>query len=305
MRHSHPTVLVGAGLVCLAWTTAAGAQQQPAPQQQPSPVPQPAPAAEVSPPVTSDTGATTSTSKTTNPDGSITTTTVVTTPVVVQPSVPVGTTRTTSFFERERIEAPSNPLDAPVNSLEMTLGTVYEQPFGRITQGQTLSSDSGGGGGVHLGLGYRIAPEFSLGLYGTGATFGRTDSADPTTHTYTASAGIEAGWHFLPALHRVDPWISIGSGWRGYWVNQSAGITAAQGWEIAKLQGGVDFRVDKGLALGPVVGADITTFFAESSPASPTMSSVTNPWANTFFFAGLQGRFDVQTTVAKSQVASR
>jgi hypothetical protein len=261
---------------------------------------------EVSPPVTYATGAASSTTKTTNPDGSITTTTVLTTPVVIQPSGPVGTTRTTAYFEKDRVEAaPANPLDAPVNALEMTLGMVYEQPFGRIAPSQTLSDNSSGGGGVHLGLGYRLAPEFSLGLYGTGAMFSRSDAADPTTHAYTASAGIEAGWHFLPALHRVDPWISLGSGWRGYWMNQSAGNTAAQGWEIAKLQGGVDFRVDRGLALGPVVGADITTFFAESTPAAPVFSSVTNPWANTFFFAGLQGRFDVQTSVAKSQVASR
>jgi len=301
MRHSHHAVLlVGAGVACLAWTTTVQAQQQPAPP--PAAVPA---TTEVSTPVVSDNGATTNSTRTTNPDGSVTTTTVVTTPVVLQPPEPVATTRTTSFFEKERAQAVANPLDAPANALEMTLGMVYEQPFGRITQGQTLSSDSSGGGGVHLGLGYRLAPEFSLGLYGTGATFGRTDATDPTTHSYTASAGIEAGWHFLPAMHRVDPWISLGSGWRGYWVNQSAGITTAQGWEIAKLQGGVDFRVDRGLALGPMVGADITTFFAESTPASPVVSSVTNPWANTFFFAGLQGRFDVQTTVAKSQMAAR
>jgi hypothetical protein len=305
MRPIHPAVLlVGAGAVSLAWTSAAQAQESApaATTNTTTQTTQTAPGVMTQPTTSVAAAPGAQTTSTTNPDGSVTTTTIVTAPVVVQPAV-VGTTKTTSFIQNEQPTI-VGPLAAPINSLEMTLGTVYEQPFGRISQGQTLSDNAGGGGGLHLGLAYRLAPEVSLGLYGTGAMFGRTDTADPSTHVYTASAGIQADWHFRPEGRRIDPWISLGSGWRGYWMNQAAGITAAQGWEIARLQGGVDIRTGRDFAIGPVVGADITTFFAESSP-SQSAGSIYNPWANTFFFAGLQGRFDALTTLAKSQVASR
>jgi hypothetical protein len=241
----------------------------------------------------------------TNPDGTTTTTTVVTTPVVVPPPT-VGTTRTTSYFQSERVVPPNfHSLEAPSNSVELSVAGVYEQPFGQVTQGQALSDTSGGGGGVHLSLGYRISPEFTLAFYGTGASFARPAQADPTAHSYTASTGLEADLHFLPSFHRADPWISFGSGWRGYWTNEASGNVSAQGWEIAKLQAGVDFRFDRDVAIGPVVGADINTFFYESTPASPTFGAISNPWANTFFFAGLLGRFDFASSVARGTVASR
>jgi hypothetical protein len=292
MRHSHRNAfLVGLGLTCFAWTSVAAAQQQPAA----APATLPAPS-----------GTPSNSSTTTLPDGTVVTTTTVTTPVVVQTAEPVGTTKTTAAFERDRAQA-LGPLPPASDSLELTLGLVYEQPFGKITTNQPLTNTVNAGGGVHLGVGYRFLPELTLGLYGTGSTFGRGDQVtDPDAHLYSASAGIYADWHFRPAGHVFDPWISLGSGWRGYWTNEASGNSAAQGWEIAKAQVGADFRVDSNVAIGPVIGADITTFFAESTPSSPTFGTISNPWANTFIFAGMMGRFDNATALANgSQVGSR
>jgi len=91
----------------------------------------------------------------------------------------------------------------------------------------------------------------------------------------------------------------------GYWINQSAGNTSVQGMEIAKLQLGLDYRIDQAIAISPVVGADLSTFFTESTPASNGFSNLSNTQVNTFVFAGLLGRFDIPTRRGESQVASR
>jgi hypothetical protein len=84
------------------------------------------------------------------------------------------------------------------------------------------------------------------------------------------------------------------------------GTTSMHGWEIAKLQVGVDYRVDKYVALGPVIGADITTFFTQSTPQTGSFQNLDSPKVDTFLFAGLQGRFDIPTSSGtSSQVASR
>jgi hypothetical protein len=69
---------------------------------------------------------------------------------------------------------------------------------------------------------------------------------------------------------------------------------------------GVDCRVDRAIAISPVVGADLTTFFTQSTPATQSFTKIDRPTVNAFVFAGLQGRFDIPTTAAgSSHVASR
>lgn len=203
-------------------------------------------------------------------------------------------------------EASSKDLSAPTHAVELTIGTGYEQGFGKFTTTQPSLTDIGSAGGaVQLGVGYRIIPQLTLGVYGSGASFSRADQVDSSTNLYSASAGVESDWHFLPSGYQLDPWVSVSSGWRGYWINQSAGNTSVQGMEIAKLQVGVDYRIDRAIAISPVVGADLSTFFTQSTPQSNGFSSLNNTQVSTFLFAGLQGRFDIPTRSTSSQVASR
>ena len=77
------------------------------------------------------------------------------------------------------------------------------------------------------------------------------------------------------------------------------------GWEIARLQVGVDYRLDRAIAIAPVVGIDMTTFLTQSTSGGSGWQNISNPTVNSFLFAGVQGRFDVFTGSDSSQVASR
>src|SRR6185312_15295592 len=96
--------------------------------------------------------------------------------------------------------------------------------------------------------------------------------------------GVAADWHFQPSAHAFDPWVSLGIGWRGYWINGNVGITSQQGLELAKLQVGVDYRVDRVVALSSVIGADLSMFLTESTPGFQSFSNITDPQVNTFVF---------------------
>jgi len=196
---------------------------------------------------------------------------------------------------------------APATSaVELTIGSGYEQGFGKFTSGQPSLTDVGqAGGAVQLGVGYRLIPQLTLGLYGSGAMFSRGDQVDPSADLYSAAAGVQADWHFLPGGHALDPWISLGSGWRGYWISANAGNTSIQGMEIAKLQVGVDYRIAQAVSVSPVVGLDLSSFFTQSTPESNRFANITNPEVNTFVFAGMMGRFDIPTGTHSTQVASR
>ncbi len=192
------------------------------------------------------------------------------------------------------------------HAVELTIGTGYEQAFGNIQSNRPSFTQVGqAGGAVQTGVGYRIIPQLTLGLYGSLAEFGRADEVDTSAKLYSGAAGVQSDWHFLPGGYTLDPWVSLGTGWRGYWIHQNAGDSTAQGMEIAKLQVGLDYRIDQAVAISPVVGADLTTFFTQQTPTSNGWTNVSSPQVNTFLFAGLQGRFDIPTRGTGSQVASR
>jgi outer membrane protein W len=201
----------------------------------------------------------------------------------------------------------SERLEHVKDAVELTLGMGYSQGFGDVGKRQPSLTDVGNpGGALELGVGYRLLPELAIGVYGSGAMFGRGDRVDGSADLYSATAGIKADWHFLPSRHEFDPWVSLGTGWRGYWVSADQGTSAMHGWQIAKLQAGVDYRVDKAVAISPVIGADLTTFFSQSAPESDGFHKIDSPDVNVFVFAGLQGRFDISTqSGSSSQLASR
>jgi len=201
----------------------------------------------------------------------------------------------------------SRDLSAAGRSVELTIGTGYAQGLGNVATGQSALTDVGtAGGAVEASVGYRLIPQLALGVYGSGAMFGRADQVDSSANLYSATAGVQADWHFLPAAHEFDPWVSLGTGWRGYWISADQGTTSIQGLEMARLRVGVDYRLTPAVAVSPVIGADMSLFLSQSTPASNgSFSAISSPEVNTFVFAGVLGRFDVPTASDRSSVASR
>jgi hypothetical protein len=184
---------------------------------------------------------------------------------------------------------------APVrNAFEIGVSTGYSQGAGKLGGSMGHLEDvSGPGGLVEVDLGYRIIPELSIGAYGTFSKFQKGDQLASGTDVLGATAGIQAAWHFRPD-RSVDPWVSLGGGWKGLWLDPSVGkTTSLQGLELARLQIGADYRVSKDVAIAPVIGGSLSMFVSEDSPMTADLTELNDKQVNFTGFAGLSGRFDL------------
>jgi hypothetical protein len=184
---------------------------------------------------------------------------------------------------------------APVhNAFEIGVGTGYTQGGGKLGGSMgSLEDVSGPGGIVEVDLGYRLIPELSIGAYGTFSKFQKGDQVASGTDVLGATAGIQAAWHFRPD-RSVDPFVSLGGGWKGLWLDPGTGkTTSLQGLELARLQIGADYRVSKDVAIAPVIGGSLSMFISQDSPMTADLTEINDKQVNFTGFAGLSGRFDV------------
>src|SRR5438067_10625524 len=71
-------------------------------------------------------------------------------------------------------EAPQRYVPAPANAAEIEVSPGFGTAFGNIDRNRNMSDVVNGGGGLELGLGFRMSPYFLLGVYGTGTRYGNT-----------------------------------------------------------------------------------------------------------------------------------
>ena len=195
---------------------------------------------------------------------------------------------------------------APSQAFEINGTVAYTQPWGNLTDNLTAQSlvigrriQDFAGAGIQFGLdlGYRASPMLSLGIYGTYAGYHNSTPLDGADFR-SVTAGIQGGWHFRP-FRSVDPWVTLGSAWRGNWfVPEVGGITSIQGWQLARLQVGADFRLAPAVAVGPYVSGDVNLMFSERVPNTDFRSMNGTP-TYASFTAGVIGRFDVGGTYVR------
>jgi len=176
---------------------------------------------------------------------------------------------------------------ATTDSVEISLGGSYAQGGGTVG-----SPDLGNpGGGAELAVGSRfVGRHLGISAYGTlNALADRGDDDDIAT----ASIGAKADWHFAP-LASVDPWVSLGAGAKIQWSGDRNVYGGTRlGFELAKAQAGVDFRVTRSFYVGPTIGASATLFTHENTDMTEGYDAIDDQRVNLMFTAGLQGRFDV------------
>jgi hypothetical protein len=193
-------------------------------------------------------------------------------------------------------------VDAPRNAAEITIGTGYTQPFGLVRQGVNLQDVATAGAGVEAGLGWRIDPRWMVG--GTLQYNELTSQVAGASGVRGGSGTVDGTFHFLP-YDRADPWVKLGTGYRMMWtVNDQHPNVLTHGFELARLSLGLDVRTSSGLAIAPVVGADLNVFVWEQAQGAST-SNISDPRVSTFIYAGIQARMDVGATEAEPQTARR
>jgi hypothetical protein len=188
------------------------------------------------------------------------------------------------------------PLTAPKEAFEIDVNTGYTQGFGAISgqRGGAVSDVARGGIGVGLGLGYRATPELAVGVTGQYQELAPAAAQSTGTRVRGAALGVEGKVHFRP-YERVDPWLSVGTGYRMLWIApQGPGNNLLQhGFELARGQVGLDVRVSPDIALGPVVGGDVNLFTTRNPEGPEGNAMIPDKRVSTFLFAGVQGRFDL------------
>ena len=187
------------------------------------------------------------------------------------------------------IDRPVPPTRSPI---EIVVAGGYTQGAGGAGMIGNIEDLAGPGGTVELQLGYRISSTFGVGVYGAAARFRHGDAIGDGSRAYGATAGVQAVWH-TSDTRSLDPWFSVGIGWRGLWVNR-VGVppSSMQGIELLRLQLGIDYRLSPRLAVAPVVSASVSTFLVENAAMPDDFTVVQDKRLNLYGFAGVLGRFD-------------
>jgi hypothetical protein len=188
-------------------------------------------------------------------------------------------------------------IQAPRDALEISFGTGLVQGTGRIQGGArgAISDVAGTGVAFQTGVGYRFDPYRAIFLVGQYQEFATGEKPGVGAHmndeaARSAAVGIDGEYHLLP-YRAVDPWARLGVGYRVLWdVRASpAPNIAYSGLDLARITIGADLRATPVLAIGPFVGATITTFLWQDEAS---LTAIGQPRTSVFFSAGLQGRFD-------------
>jgi hypothetical protein len=186
---------------------------------------------------------------------------------------------------------------APRNAFEIGVQGGYTQPFGDLEQGSDISDVIDAGGEVALELNWRISPRYAFG--GT-ARFHESVVDDQLGENFDVrggSANIQGTFHLAP-FSVADPYITLGAGYRVLSLVPEGPLDATirHGFEFARAQVGLDFRVSRDVALGPNAGVAGNVFLWEDSPTTTGNETIDDPRPNAFVFAGLTGRFDLGGT---------
>jgi hypothetical protein len=190
-------------------------------------------------------------------------------------------------------QPPPPPVGSRGHAFELGAGAGFAQvwtPASAGPAGRMLGT--GVGGALALDLGYRATPALALGVWGEGAELGGTVAQPVASSLYAAAAGIGGTWHFRPSAPDVDPWLAVGTGWRGQWFGyRGAGTYSEHGLELARARVGVDVRVSPSVAIGPVAGGSLDLFLTQELPGGSWIRATSAPTAASVF-AGVHGTFD-------------
>jgi hypothetical protein len=188
------------------------------------------------------------------------------------------------------------PIRAPRGAFELGVEAGYTQGFGSVSRGRGVGDVAGAGATVGLAAGARLTPRWSLAGRVGFEGYGASELLGPGASVRGGSAGISGTFHAAP-YERLDPTITLGTGYRALIESPvgTAPSTITHGFELGRLELGLDVRASESVAISPVIGADLSMFAWRTGGGAET-AALTNKTLSTFVFAGVKGRFDLGGT---------
>jgi hypothetical protein len=108
-----------------------------------------------------------------------------------------------------------------------------------------------------------------------------------------ASVGLKSDLHLRPTRN-IDPWISAGGGMRYLWIDQNnTRTTTLRGLDLARVQLGIDYRINPRFAISPYVGATATMYLDKNDSMTSGYQDLDDKQISWSFNSGLLGRFDL------------
>jgi hypothetical protein len=189
------------------------------------------------------------------------------------------------------------PIGVHEHAFELGLAGGFAQSFSPASAGATGAVMSpGAGGALDADLGWRASSNLAVGVWGYGAQLGVTGAQAPPaipSNLYEAAAGLGGTWHFLPSASVAHPWVALGMGWRGQWFGYGNGATYAEhGVELLRGRVGLDVRVSRSVAIGPIIGGSMDSYLTQQLPGGRWVAVSGRPLAGSFF-AGIRGTLDL------------
>jgi hypothetical protein len=134
-----------------------------------------------------------------------------------------------------------------------------------------------------------------FGVYGSWAPARAAKCGDASCSAWVARLGLQVTWTFA-VEGKGTPWVGLASGYEWARDHRTRGGTVTTtwaGWEPVAVQGGIDWRVLRWLALGPygVVGVGRYSRLTVDTGIEAASSEIPNKAIHGWIEAGVRGRF--------------
>jgi hypothetical protein len=202
-------------------------------------------------------------------------------PRSIERPLPAATAAVTCLVSSLALGGPAAAADAPGAGPELALRSGYAIPVGGVAG--SASADRAMNGMIPIGIdgGYR----WRSGLFvGAAVQYGLAQAKDSNAACgFGCSAsvidlGVEGIYRFGPR-GRALPWLGMVTGYEWAGVRSSntdfGARVSSQGFEIARAEAGVDFRLSRTLVAGPFLSASYVRYASTTATNTVSLGSVT------------------------------
>jgi len=188
--------------------------------------------------------------------------------------------------------APRAARAEPAASLRLALAPAV----GSVVPGVPVSDAIGFQFPLQLDLGWAVGP-LTVGAYGSWG-YGLAGKCQGSCSASVVRTGLEATWTLasVPELRGAAPWGGVGAGYEWATERRSEGgnpvTTTWRGFELFSVQGGLEWRVARAVALGPflLVGLGRYTNMALDAGVDTASAELTHRAVHAWIHVGVRGR---------------